>query len=383
MDGHCTDGSCGNPPVLSGGSNDDCCDGAHPAILGARCANGHIESGGATGSKRTRKRELEDGAISALLELNNFGTDHTTTAAVMVGGNRKHGASPHRRSSPAHCDGSGFSPVHGGHGNGEVLSAFARAPGSPSPVAGGRMPKVKRQSDGSVDAAAAIAAAGGLSALLGPITGLQLPLCGPTIGPAGQMSQAAMQQQYMQQYMQQQYMSGPFGYQWMPMMMPAGAAMMPSAVPAASNVPSPVPAAPAVAQPTPAAAASPAATPAQAAAKHTPKNTAAASPATNAAAAATATVQVVDPLPRCSVEKWGVQQVVDWMRTIHCEDLVATVTSQEIDGMALKAMYRTGSSGMDALHGLLRSEFPSSKTGHRLRLVEGLVSLFALPSPAA
>ena len=34
--------------------------------------------------------------------------------------------------------------------------------------------------------------------------------------------------------------------------------------------------------------------------------------------------------------------------------MVLTCAAQDIDGMALKAMYRTGSSGMDALHCLLR-----------------------------
>ena len=75
MDGHCTDGSCGNPPVLSGGSNDDCCDGAHPAFASTRCANNFADNGAANGTRRTRKRELEDGAISALLELNNAGNE--------------------------------------------------------------------------------------------------------------------------------------------------------------------------------------------------------------------------------------------------------------------------------------------------------------------
>jgi hypothetical protein len=38
------------------------------------------------------------------------------------------------------------------------------------------------------------------------------------------------------------------------------------------------------------------------------------------------------------------------------QDMVATCASQDMNGMALKAMYRTGSSGMDALHGLIRCE---------------------------
>ena len=252
-------------------------------------------------------------------------TCHTGAVEAMVGGNRKLGASPHRRGSPAHCDGSGFSPVHGGHGTGEVLSALAHAPGSPTP-GGGRPAKVKRISDGSVDAAAAIAAAGGLSGLLGPlgpVPGLQLPLGGPHMGQMGPAAiQAAMQQQYMQQCMQQQYMQGAYGYPWMSGMMRHAAAptMAAAAATPAPSTTSPLPTAPSAqhaATPAPTPAAAPAAAPAAPVAAVKRASTGAASAAT--AAPPHAAAPVVDPLPRRSAERWNVQQVADWMRTIRCE----------------------------------------------------------------
>jgi hypothetical protein len=75
MDGPGTDGSSGNPPVLSGGSNDCCDEGV--ATFGVRCAG---FQGAANGTRRMKKRALEDGAINALLELNSGHTEYVGRA---------------------------------------------------------------------------------------------------------------------------------------------------------------------------------------------------------------------------------------------------------------------------------------------------------------
>eukprot|EP00798_Chlamydomonas_sp_ICE-L_P025846 gene25846-11518_t len=77
-------------------------------------------------------------------------------------------------------------------------------------------------------------------------------------------------------------------------------------------------------------------------------------------AALKASALPIDPLPSLGVQKWTTDQVAQWLRGIGCEDLVDPCSSQDVDGMALKAM----------------SEFPDARSGQRLRLVEGLVSLF-------
>ena len=50
----------------------------------------------------------------------------------------------------------------------------------------------------------------------------------------------------------------------------------------------------------------------------------------------------------------------------------------DVDGMALRGLQRAGETdGSCALHALLREAFPLARAGHRMRLVEGLVTLFS------
>lgn len=53
------------------------------------------------------------------------------------------------------------------------------------------------------------------------------------------------------------------------------------------------------------------------------------------------------------------------------------IEEQSIDGQTLHALFRTGGGcGGDSLHALIRDEFGSARLNHRLRLLEGLCTLF-------
>ena len=60
----------------------------------------------------------------------------------------------------------------------------------------------------------------------------------------------------------------------------------------------------------------------------------------------------------------------------HAQDYITPFIEQDMDGMALRGLYRIAVFEPATLHQTLCTAFPAARTGHRLRLVEGVARMF-------